>query len=88
MIDTNKFSKDKITDSTKGTDLIDLNLQLNGAKLCYSLNFPFDRFQDVAKTKEWLPILNSIRTDPELRVRIIQHKINRGHSAFLERVAA
>ena len=31
-----------------------LNLQLNGATLCYSLNFPFDRFEDVAKTKKWL----------------------------------
>lgn len=53
-------------------------------------NFATDgfRFEDVSKTKEWLPILTTIRTDPELRVRIIQHKINRGHSEFLERIAA
>ena len=30
------------------------NLQLNGTSLCYSLNFPFDRFEEMAKTEKWL----------------------------------
>ncbi len=31
------------------------NLQLKGATLCYTLNFPFDRFKNLAETEKWLP---------------------------------
>lgn len=30
------------------------NLELKGSTLCYTLNFPFDSFENLAKTKEWL----------------------------------
>jgi len=33
------------------------NLKLKGATLCYSLNFPFDRFEDLSKTENWLHML-------------------------------
>ncbi len=41
------------------------NLQLNGATLCYSLNFPFDKFENLTETKEWLG-----RQDSNLRMPI------------------
>lgn len=68
--------------------LVYWNLELTDGKLGYALRKPFDLFLDTTKNEKWLPILTAIRTDPELRVRIIQHRINRGHSEFLERVAA
>ncbi len=41
------------------------NLQLKGTTLCYSLNFPFDRFENLAETEEWLG-----RQDSNLRMPI------------------
>jgi site-specific DNA recombinase len=35
------------------------NLKLKGATLCYSLNFPFNRFEDLSKTEKWLGYLDS-----------------------------
>lgn len=41
------------------------NLKLKGATLCYSLNFPFDKFENMAKPEKWLG-----RQDSNLRMTI------------------
>lgn len=38
------------------------NLELKGRKLSYTLKTPFNYFVDLASCKEWLPIIDTIRT--------------------------
>lgn len=39
-----------------------MNLQMEGAKLRYTLKKPFNLFVDLGSYKEWLPFVESYRT--------------------------
>ena len=49
------------------------NLSLNGRTLCYSLRKPFDQFINVVKIEEWRHLIDTLRTQPDVRSLITDH---------------
>lgn len=47
------------------------NLSLKGTTLCYKIRKPFDEFIKCSTKSEWCPLVDSMRTNPEMRALII-----------------
>lgn len=59
----NAFVGSKMEEKRELVNFVFSNLQLKGATLCYTLNFPFDRFENLAESEKWLPILYQMRKE-------------------------
>jgi len=51
------------------------NLELEGAKLRYTLKKPFDLFVDLTSYQEWLPVVDTLRTDHFRDVLLVFHAL-------------
>ena len=65
------FTVSTIEQKRKLLNFVFANLSLNGRTLCYSLRKPFDLFLNLAKAEEWRPLVDSMRTNPDMRTLII-----------------
>ena len=65
------FTGSTVEQKRKLLNLVFANLSLNGRTLCYSLRKPFDQFAATTKTEEWLTLVDSMRTTPDMRTLII-----------------
>ncbi|GAB3515849.1 recombinase family protein [Emticicia fontis] len=65
------FMAAEISEKRKILNLIFANLSLKGSSLCYTLRKPFELFINVPNSEEWLPLVDRLRTQLELRFLIV-----------------
>jgi len=65
------FRGSQIAQKRQLLNIVFANLTLKGANLCYDLRKPFELFINVPNIEEWRPLIDSLRTDLELRSLII-----------------
>lgn len=64
------FESSKIEQKRMLIGFIFSNLELRGAKLCYSLRKPFDMFVKPVTRSEWLGVVDAFRTNMDLRLLV------------------
>lgn len=65
------FKSSQIAIKRQILNLVFANLNLKGTTLCYSLRKPFELFINVQGIEEWLPLIDTLRTDLALRSLIV-----------------
>ncbi|MVM32436.1 recombinase family protein [Spirosoma sp. HMF4905] len=64
------FTVSTIEQKRKILNFVFANLSLNGRSLCYCFRKPFDLFVNCTNLEDWRSLVDSLRTDPEIRVSI------------------
>lgn len=56
-------------------NIVFANLSLKGSTLCYSIRKPFELFINIPQQEDWRPLIDSVRTCPDLRSLIIDDSL-------------
>jgi 5-methylthioribose kinase len=63
-----------IEEKRKLVNFVFATLELKGVTLCYSLKKPFDHMVALTTCQEWLAVIDTLRTDSEMRVQLLNMK--------------
>ena len=69
------FTLSSVEQKRKLINFVFANLSLNGRTLCFSLRKPFDQFINCTNEQEWLSLVDSLRTNPDIRVLIADNPV-------------
>ncbi|MBN8820638.1 MULTISPECIES: recombinase family protein [unclassified Spirosoma] len=70
------FTLSSVEQKRKLINFVFANLSLNGRTLCFSLRKPFDQFINCTYEQEWLSLVDTLRTDLDVRSLIVDNLVN------------